>query len=213
MTSKIALIFALVLFTSAQAFAIPIPGLFSTGVDDAGNALTIGTADPHYSLMDSSLTARAITPHPAWENDPSVPAQWINPAENNLGTTNLPAGDYAYNLTFDLSGLIASSATVTGRWATDNSATLLLNNNPTGFTTTVRGFEDFSLFTLDSGFLAGQNTLTFLVNNAGTGNNPTGLFVDVSGDAAVIPEPSTVLLIGIGCLGLWGMSRSRRKSS
>jgi hypothetical protein len=44
------------------------------------------------------------------------------------------------------------------------------------------GFASFTPFTVNSGFIAGVNTLDFVVNNAPfAGTNPTGLRVEISG--------------------------------
>jgi hypothetical protein len=67
-----------------------------------------------------------------------------------------------------------------GGWAVDNTGTdILLNANSTGFTSA--GFGGFATFVITSGFSDGINSLDFLVNNAPTGVNPTGLRVDLQG--------------------------------
>jgi hypothetical protein len=44
----------LVFAWAASAHAEPIPGLFNTGVNDAGTPLAGGSVDPHYSLIQSA---------------------------------------------------------------------------------------------------------------------------------------------------------------
>ncbi len=217
---RIATALAFVLFAAVHAAAVPISGLYSTGVDDSGNLLAIGTADSHYSLMfdDGTLTPRAITPHSAWADNTDDFAQWINPSseQNPAGTATFSPGNYAYQLTFDLTGFDPSTAIISGQWATDNSASILLNGNATGITKPERGFVSLDSFVLDFGFLPSVNTLTFLVTNTGSSNNPTGLYVNMEGDvsATVVPEPSTLLLFGIGSLGVWFAGRrNHRKNS
>ncbi len=41
----------------------------------------------------------------------------------------------------------------------------------------------FTPFVISSGFVAGENTMDFIVNNGGSSRNPTGLRVDLSGTA------------------------------
>src|SRR5258708_2997504 len=52
-------------------------------------------------------------------------------------------------------------------------------------------FSAFTSFTIGSGFLAGTNTLDFVVNNGGSSPNPTGLRVDLSGTASTSTQPAT----------------------
>ncbi len=217
---RIATVLSFLLFTAMHASAVPIPGVYSTGVDNSGDLLTVGAVDSHYSLMfsDDVLTPRAIIPHSAWVDDTQDFAQWINPAseQNPAGTARFAPGNYAYQLTLDLTGFDPSTAIISGQWATDNSASILLNGNATGITKPERGFESLDPFVLDFGFLSGVNTLTFLVNNAGSSNNPTGLYVNMTSDisATVVPEPSTLALLGFGSLGVWfaGRRAHRRNS-
>ena len=111
---------------------------------------------------------------------------------------------------FDLTGLVPGSAMITGRRATDNSGTMFLNGVNTG--NTVSGFTAFTTFSINSGFVAGVNTLEFIVLNlAGTVGNPTGLRVELSGTADVVPEPGTVVLLGSGLAGLfaWRMRKGQ----
>ena len=43
--------------------------------------------------------------------------------------------------------------------------------------------------TINTGFIAGVNTLDFVVNNGGPGINPTGVRVELSGTANRQPPP------------------------
>ena len=61
---------------------------------------------------------------------------------------------------------------------------------------------------INSGFVAGINTITFEVfNGAGAANNPDGLMVDFT-NATTTPEPSAVLMLGAGLSAL-GLIRRR----
>ena len=73
------------------------------------------------------------------------------------------------------------------------------------------GFGALTPFTISSGFVAGVNTLDFIVPNVG---GPSGLQVQISGTATAVPEPSgfqSALAGGliVSAAGLW---RQRRRS-
>jgi hypothetical protein len=207
----------LALAVSAQASTLSFPiTIFNTGVDASGSPLPDGAiGDPHYSLVSlpggtNTLVVRTSAggfPIGPWIGDDSASA-WIRP--NNIGNLSTdPEGDYDFQTTLDLSGLIPSTAVLIGQWATDNEGlNILLNGNSTG--NTAVGFTRWSSFTIDSGFVAGVNTLDFLVHNDSGGyGNPVGLRVEISGTADSTPEPATLMLIGAGLVAL-GMVRRRK---
>jgi hypothetical protein len=136
---------------------------------------------------------------------------WIGP--NNSSQLDGPGGTYDYQTTFDLTGLDPSTATITGQWAADNLGVgILINNVSTGITSSCFDCFNFTGFSISGGFVAGVNTLDFIVQN-GTGigdpaAGPTGLRVELAGTAAAAPEPASFVLIGAGLLVL---SRLRRR--
>lgn len=190
-------------FTNELSNLRPITGLFNTGVDAAGNVLADNVNDPHYNLIaqpapgglsDATLPADGF-PIPPWLAN-SATSRWIAPNANN---GDGPPGSYTYRTTFDLGGLEPSTAVIQGLWAADDSATLLINGVATA--NTVTGFGSLALFTINSGFIHGINTLDFVVNNGGTG--PTGLRVaGLSGFAVPVPEPASMTLLALGAAGL-----------
>jgi hypothetical protein len=107
-------------------------------------------------------------------------SKWIAPQANAL--LNNAVGDYKYQTQFDLTGFDPATASITGTSWSDNAAFYTLNggaeqpisisSNPFAFTIPVGG-----------GFVAGQNTLVFRVNNAGAAPNPTGMRVELTGTA------------------------------
>lgn len=167
----------------------PIPGLFDTGVDENGDALDDLSEDPHYQLVENAdgpdnttfvhdSQVFPIVDGPWLAN--SATSKWIAPRED---TAEAAGGDYVYRLTFDLTGLDPATAFLRGRWATDNEGvSLRLNGADTGLTNAAQ-FGSLTSFTLEEApFISGENTLDFVVNNAGIG--PTALRVDgLSGGA------------------------------
>ena len=164
-----------------------------SGVHEDGNGavLASGTIDPHWQLIQSPDLSfpgpNAIVvndsgfPIPPWlANGPN--SKWIAPQANQ--STGNQAGDYKYRITFNLTGLEPSTAVITGNWTSDNTGPqVLLNGTPTG----VLGDGNFgalgNAFTINTGFIAGVNTLDFVVTNAGTVINPTGVRVELNGTA------------------------------
>jgi hypothetical protein len=190
----------------------PLPGFFGTGVDHDGTLLGDGDTDPHYILAES---ADANFPGPeavcvtnvwpigdAWmPNGPR--SRWIAPSANQRqdvdpSAGNLP-GQYTYQTTFDLTGYDPDKIRVVLGIAVDNEvADVLLNGVSTGII--AAGFGGLAEFTLTSGFVAGENTLDFIVKNSLTGGtnpdtpNPAGLRVDMRGLLNIAPVGPSVTL-------------------
>jgi hypothetical protein len=186
-----------------RAQAATISTLFNTGVDAAGTVTPGG--DIHYSIAGSSFgaTPRAVSattfPATVYNTFPlsvgdDTKSAWIGP--NNTDLIDNP-GTYTYSTQFNLSGLIASTANIQGKWSTDNSGLKLILNG-VDVAATNSGFNNagFSTFTLSSGFQSGLNTLAFVVNNSGTTPNPNALRVEYTSTFAevapttAVPEPS-----------------------
>jgi hypothetical protein len=167
-----------------------IPGLFNTGVDNAGKPLADNATDPHYSLIIPAGPAYAATsaggfPIPPWLGD-SLLSAWISPTLDTVARSDGAA--YYYETTFDLTGFDVTTARIAGRWAVDNWGTnILINGTGTGIFST--GYVGWTSFQITNGFIAGTNRLTFLVSNGSpqtpTGSDPTGLRVELSGTATL----------------------------
>jgi hypothetical protein len=107
-----------------------VPGLFNTGVDDAGQLLDNGAIDPHYKLVQSSDPSypgpNAVVPLSTdgfWYRL-TVGSRWIAPAadESFAGAPSHPGGPYTYRLSIDLSGFDPASVHISGSWGADNAA-------------------------------------------------------------------------------------------
>lgn len=188
-----------------SAQAAPIPGLFNTGTDASNVALAggNGVTDPHYLVLSSNIAGvttgvQAVT----YFNGAYVPndadSRWISHSANGSpgnGTTT-------FRLTFSLAGLNPATASISGTWGTDNAGVILLNGVNTGIPTI--SFTSLANFTINSGFIAGVNTLDFAITDFGP---PLALRVDNlvgEADPSVVgtPAPAMLGLFGMGLIGL-----------
>jgi hypothetical protein len=210
----------------ARAVMVSIPGLFNTGVNSLGNPLAAGAVDPHYTLISSDDPAfpgpnALVTDSPlpgGWT--PNTPtAQWISPnaeqtpLDNGGPGTGNSVGTYIYDLPFNMTGLDPTQASITGSWAVDTIGLIYLNGAYVGLTTNLGGSSTPTPFSvpIGSNFGPGVNHLDFVVINAAAGS--TGMIVQgIGGNAPGIPEPSTIVLAGLGFVSLIVVRLRRRKS-
>ena len=182
--------------TTLPARGRPIPGLFSTGVDDHRLPLGEDLTDPHYVWLPNSpgispLPAYAATsaggfPIPPWLPDNRASA-WISHNQTTIiaGGTSL-----VYQTKFDLTGFNPASARITGRWAADNRGqSVILNGTPLAVPAP-SSFDSWAAFNINSGFISGMNTLQFVIFNDADvtqpqGQNPGGIRVELAGTADV----------------------------
>ena len=164
---------------------LPQLGVFNTGVDSAGAALASGQADPHYVLISSAdsiykgptLYAPTSAPIPPWvANDEN--SRWITPRAD---ASEVAPGSYRYRLIFTIANTneVATAAISANVGTDDGNGGVFLNGNNVGFAGS--GFDALTPLTIPEGtgsFVAGVNTLDFVVNNGGAAANPSGLRVD-----------------------------------
>jgi hypothetical protein len=192
------------LFAAPPARAVPvsIPGLYSTGVDDAGDPLPNNSPEIHYTfatvdsvptisdghgglIPTSSVNIRTFTQpnsgtDSSWSGN-SMTSDWIGP--DNSDPLNQPAGRYYYSTTFTLGpDLDPSTARIdVYLFGDDGVADIRLNTWDTGFQDFVPGtiqspYQVPYHFLLDQAFLPGDNLLEFRVDNSG---GPSGLRVQI----------------------------------
>ena len=168
-----------------------LAGLFDTGMGQNCVVLGGGTNDPHYTLIvnaDGASPIPAIVaaqlPSPPWVLN-SATSKWIGPRANSSAAAGFlngaSDGTYVYRLTVDLTGFTPSTVTIRGQYAVDNlGLNILVNEIPTGIINNA-GFMNYSTFTLNSGncaFVAGINTIDFVVQNVDANTGWTGFRVD-----------------------------------
>ena len=204
--------------------AVPIVGLYTTGVNNAGVVLAPGTIDPHYQLISSD---DPVFPGPdAFATLPKLPANWLpntntsqwvspNPSQTQSGgapssSVGNPAGTYIYDLAFTLTSQQASTISITGSWAVEGIGLIELNAADGGGsvpgTMNLNGAGQSTSFTIPQGspFVLGVNHLDFVAMSGAAG--PNGFQVV---NIAATPEPSTLLLAALAGVAMLAR-RSRR---
>jgi hypothetical protein len=183
-----------------RAAPIPIPGLFSTGVDDADVVQTDGSAESHFYIAGPADVPHELDPNgnvvalsstdlrvftqvnpgtePSWSGNSDTSA-WIGPVNPDL--LHQPAGTYRYTLDFFLTAdLDPSTAPITAYvFGDDGISDVFFNSVDTHNQDLVPGTQQSPYqvpfaFTFDSGFVDGLNTMVWQVTNSG---GPSGLRV------------------------------------
>ena len=199
------------LFLSLFAYsvaAVPITGLFATGVDGSGTVLGDGATDSHYEILAPSQQGVVI-------NQANIPSSWVPNNATSRWIWQQADGQptfttLTFRTTFDLTGLDAATAELAGTWSTDNfGLDILINGSSTG--QTCAGFTAFCDFDVTSGFTAGVNTLDFVVQDAGfiSGFRVGSLAGAADPAARPNPEPAVLTLLLFGLTAVWLGARSK----
>jgi hypothetical protein len=211
--SLLAALFSAVLSLPGLALAAPIP-VHNTGVNASDVLVAPGAQASFLTLSAEPAGAvEAIGSNPfryfngAYFADTAT-AAWVAPqAGGNAGLS----GIYTYDLVIDLTGFNPATASIVGTFGTDNDGSISLNSNPPAATTGVAAFGAPTPFTINSGFVAGLNTIHVQVDNLG---DPTAFFVSFTSASATasavqVPVPAmswsalaglALLLAGLGSL-------------
>jgi hypothetical protein len=185
--------------------------LHNTGVNSSGVVLPDGSLTSFWTLSSEPIGAtEALGGNPfsyyniAYYANNSV-SGWVSPlATGNAGM----GGFYTYQLNFDLTGYDPTTALITGLFGVDNDGAILLN----GHTVATTGFADFATpaaFTMNTGFVAGLNTISVRMDNGG---DPSAFRVEFSSSSATpthtvsvtddigsaVPEPGSGVLLTSG---------------
>ena len=196
---KAIFIVCLIMLSSAVS-AVPITGLFNTGVDNSGTALPNGSTDSHYLILETAASAIVVNPNAAWiPNDLVSKWIWQTISGQPINVTR------TFQTTVDLTGFDLNTVAISGRWSTDNfGRDIVLNGARTS--QTAGGFSFWTNFSLNSGFVPGINTIDFIVQDVGV---VSGFRAEISGQGELLsaPEPTTLALISLGVLGIWRINR------
>jgi hypothetical protein len=178
---------------AAAARADDVPGVYATGVSEAGVVVVAGTADPHWNLVEAAdtnlplpnaaIVATNDRAHLANDAVGATGSSWV--ATTSYTGAWVPAGRYAFETTIDLTGFESSTAVFAGRLASDNSVIDLVVNG-VSLGSAGGAFNRWTDFQIDSELVDGANTFTFVVQNFSVG--PMGFRVEWSGTA----DPATV---------------------
>jgi hypothetical protein len=197
----------------------------NTGVNAADVLQPIGATTSYWTLVSEPATAsEALGSNPfryyniAYFADDAV-SGWVSPtASGNAGV----GGFYTYQLTFDLTGFDSTSALISAIFGVDNDGAILLNGNVVATT----GFADFATpaaFTMNTGFLAGLNTISGRMDNGG---DPSAFRVKFSTATAnaierpklfsevftPVPEPGSGILLTAGLAAMLFVGNRLRPS-
>lgn len=202
----------------SAAHASTITTLFSTGVDSSHLALPGGSLDPHYTVVENGNASAVVIspPLPGTYAPNTSTSTWVWQQSNGqpINVTR------TFVTTFDLTGLDPTTAIIDGAWGTDNQGLAIkLNGVDTGVApllgVVVDNFNHLHDFTISSGFVAGLNTLEFVIED----NGSVGAFrADLTGTAdlaaiGAVPLPAALPLFagGLGVIGLFARGRKRAK--
>ncbi len=233
---KLSALAAVIAATAMYASADPLPpdtiqlGSYATGWSNMGNA---NTAMNFAAFNSTSSTPTWGTGSSFYENPSNVwsaalpNSTWVGSTSTSgpVGTVNPDFGFYTYTTNF--SALMPFYSGTLSVLADDTTA-VYLNGNlliPAGALGTDTHCADKAptCGVVDTVSLHGvalmsgmdANTLTFVVQQAGTGpvggtGDPSG--VDFNASLTSVPEPSTLMMLGTGLLGSAGALFRRMRS-
>ncbi len=216
---------------SSRAGTVLSTGLSTAPTGGPENAIdliwNVSYTDPTLGTVTTEGTkvvADPGFPFPAWIAN-SADSKWLIPVSFTRENAPPPAGSpplsLRYSASFVLTEVEAEALNSTGwsgRWSSDNNGVgISLNDYAQSLDTGTTAYRSWHDFTIDSGFLAGVNTLSFTVlNQPQNSGNPTGFRMEGTLPyGAIVPEPSglSLALVGLGALGVVGFGRRIRPAT
>jgi hypothetical protein len=210
-------------FASADTLQL---GSFATMTTDAA----VSNTPTNYAGFSALSPTPSVGTGPSFTLDPGT--VWLGPITGStyvgfsptagpVNTSNPAFGYYTFNTTFNATGIYSGSISILA----DDTTSVYLDGAlivPFGALGGNSHCADatpnctiLSTFNIGSTALAGTNTLTFVVQQAGSGpaggiNDPSGL--DFHATLSTVPEPNTLLMLGTGLMGSAGaLFRRMRK--
>lgn len=162
--------------------------LYNSGQDVNLAILPGDSNDLHYGLIESPDVNNLGPKAKVWSDAAPVPVfVWNGPVSSWIGAVangGVVAGKYVYRTQFLVDSADPCTAVLEGTWLLNTiGEDILLNGKSTGIKNTSElPYKVAESFTIDSGFVAGLNTLDFVVNNtAATAVTQTALRVELRG--------------------------------
>lgn len=187
------------LLIPVSAFAQVNLVVHNTGVNTSDVLVSPGAQTSFWTLLSAPPTATEVGGQNAFRYRTGVYAPdtgtsaWVSTAASGNASAS---GYYVYQLLVDLTGVDPATAVITGQFSTDNEGFIRVNGGTNAATSSFSGFTAMTSFTLNSGFIAGINSIQVGANNAG---NPTAfhvLFTSATASPIQVPTmPEWVLLI------------------
>ena len=228
--SKLCALGAGLVLTTAFASAASLTISSQAGSAVGDTVYTATTATGPFAYLGNIGTSFALTGvTPTWAA--AIPGStWVGvaPTAGPTGTVNPAFGTYTFTLDLG-SGLAGYSGTIDV--LADDTTSVFLNgveiqpadSGGDSHCETGPGITCLTPFAVglpgSGAFVAGDNTLTFGVLQAGTGpaggsGDPSGLDFEgsISNSTSPVPEPSTLLLFGTGLIGTAGVMFRRMRA-
>jgi hypothetical protein len=228
--------------SSPNTSGLGADGNWKVAYDSSGSNLTTYTSSQLGGMTYAAAyaTQNGTSAYGAWglNNQAGFTTNTTSTANNGgsawIQSTNeqvsgaVGIGNYIYQTTFNATGFNLSTLSISGLWNGDNLSAGIYLNGVLVSTATNGSWTNAGEFMASNGMVAfnfnsanigtaafngGLNTLSFVVyNQNGPGANPSG--IRVAFGPAGAPEPSSVIMLGLGLLAVGGgLARKRRIKS